>query len=241
MSYLLYFKNNVYGCYGKVELLRANILIIIFRLLEKSQINSTRYENIVDYLTVPDFTVENFDINELKNELRALEIRVEKVVHEGSSGCALEHILEHIAYRFKELDDKMEKDIRIMATVPGESAKEHQLGTMYTEQWKLFDKANGKKVTEAMHDFIANKLRELEEKYTERVKYGEVYYQNASPISYQLWSANAVNWNRPEGMDIPGCYQAQEMKYQEAGVFGIVVTPRYGYKNLVPRDVSKFD
>ena len=60
MSYLLYFKNNVYGCYGKIELLRANILIIIFRLLEKSQINSTKYENIVDYLTVPDFTVENF-------------------------------------------------------------------------------------------------------------------------------------------------------------------------------------
>lgn len=241
MSYLLYFKTNVYGCYGKIELLRANILIILFKLLEKSQINSTNYENLIDFLSVPDFTVENLDINELKNKLRDLEIRVEKVVHEGSSGCALEHILEHISYRFEQLEDKMEKDIRINVTAPGESAEQHQLGTMYKEQWKLFDKNNNEKVTKAMHDFIANKLSELEKKFPDRVKYGDVYYQNANANSYQLWSANAVNWNRPEGMDIPGCYQAQEMKYQEPGVFGIVVTPRYGYKNLVPRDVSKFN
>ena len=78
MSYLLYFNDNVYGCYSKAELLRSNILIIVFELLEKSQIGTTKYENIVNYLTVSDFTIDNFDIDELKNELRGLKIRIEK-------------------------------------------------------------------------------------------------------------------------------------------------------------------
>ena len=240
MSYILYFKNKVYGCYSKVDLLKANILIILFRLLEKSEITSVKYENIADYLSVEGFTIENFDINELKQELRSIGISIEKVVHETNSGCALEHILEHIEYRFNELDEKMEKDVRITATIPGDSAKKHLLGTMYKEQWCLFDRSNCDKVTTAMHDYIVKKIEKLQDKYGERVKFGDVYYQNASPTSYQLWSANAVNFNRPEGMDIPGCYQAQEMKFQEPGVFGIVVTPRYGYKNLVPKDLSKF-
>lgn len=240
MSYLLFYNDNVYGCYSKVELLRANILIILFRLLEKSQISSTKYENLVDYLTVPEFNVNNFDISELKYGLRNLEMRVEKVVHEASSGCALEHILEHVKYRFDELDKIMDKDVRITATIPGDSATEHQLGTMYRNQWEIFDPVNCEKVTKALHEFITKEIKKLEKKYSSRIKFGTVLYENASEISYQLWSANAVNWNRPAGMDIPGCYQAQEMKFQEKGVYGIVVTPRYGYKNLVPADLTKF-
>ena len=240
MSYLLFYNDNVYGCYSKVELLRTNILIILFRLLEKSQISSTKYENLVDYLTVPEFNVNNFDISELKYGLRNLEMRVEKVVHESSSGCALEHILEHVKYRFDELDKIMDKDVRITATIPGDSATEHQLGTMYRNQWKILDPVNCEKVTKALHEFITKEIKKLEKKYSSRIKFGTVLYEDASEISYQLWSANAVNWNRPAGMDIPGCYQAQEMKFQESGVYGIVVTPRYGYKNLVPADLTKF-
>jgi len=240
MSYILFYKDQVYGCYGPIELLRANILILLFRMLEKSQINSTKYENIVEYLVVPGFTISQFDIPEVKRELRDLNFRVEKIVHEGSSGCALEHILEHIEYRFEELEKILEKDVRICATFPGENPRSHQLGTMYYDLWKLFDPVNCDKVTKAMHDFIAREIEKLIEKYDDRIKFGDVLYQNASPINYQIWSANAVNWNRMPGMDIPGCYQAQEMKYQEKGVFGIVVTPRYGYKNLVPKDITKF-
>ena len=240
MSYILFYKDDLYGCYGRIEILRTNILIILFKLLEKSKINSITYENISNYLTVPDFTVSNFDISELKSELRKLDFRVEKIVRESSSGCALEHILEHIKYRFNQLKEIMSKDIRVNVTIPGESAKNHYLGTMYYEHWKLLDPVNCNKVTHAMHQFITDELDDLCKAFDKRVKFGEVVYENASDINYQVWSANAVNWNRPAGFDIPGCYQAQEMKYQEKGVFGIVVTPRYGYKKLVPKEISNF-
>lgn len=241
MSYILYHKNRVYGCYGNVDMLRSNILIILFKLLERSQITTLIYENIVDYLTVIDFTVENFDIGELKNELRKLEINIEKITHEKDSFSPLEHIKEHIKYRFEQLEEKMDKDVRVTVKIPGDSAEEHELGTMYKEQWCLFDREKCDAVTDELHKFISKKLKELDKKFKKRIKYGDVYYQEASPLTYQVWSANAVNWNRPDGMDIPGCYQAQEMKYQEEGVYGIVVTPRYGYKNLVPKDITKFD
>ena len=240
MSFLLYYQDKIYGCYGRIEILRANILILLFYMLEKSQINSTTYENISNYLTVPDFTIDSFDIPELKMELRQYKFKIEKITYEGSSGCALEHILEHIKYRFEELNDKMKKDIRVKITIPGESSGKHQLGTMYYDQWKLLDPVNCEKVTSAMYNFITKEIDKLISVYGDRVKFGEVVYENASAINYQVWSANAVNWNRPRGLDIPGCYQAQEMKYQEEGVFGIVVNPRYGYKKLIPEEVTKF-
>lgn len=239
MAYLLYYNNEVYGCYGKVDLLRANILIIIFKLLEKNKITKLDYENIANYLDIEVFTIDSFSIPELKSELRRHKIRIEKIVHENSSSCALEHILEHVKFRFSELTKIMKKDSRIKVTFPGQNAERHELGEPYKNQWKLFDETNYERVTEALHDFIMGEIIELEEKFPERVIFGEVTYRNASPVSYQVWSANAVNWNRPEGMDIPGSFQAQEMKFQEKGVFGIVVTPRYGYKNLIPPEFKE--
>jgi hypothetical protein len=238
MSYLIFYKNQVYGCYGKIDLVRANLLILLFKLLEKNEISKIIYENLTEYLIVKNFSISNFNISELKNELRSLDIRIEKITHESSSGCALEHILEHVKYRFNELDQIMEKDARVKVTFPGKDAQHHELGTMYKDQWELFDKENCDKVFKALYDFISMEIEKLEDKYDERINYGEVYYQKANALNYQVWSANAVNWNRPEGLDIPGSFQAQEMKFQEKGVFGIVVTPRYGYKNLVPAELK---
>lgn len=237
MAYLLYYQGQLMGCYGIVELLRANILIILFQILEKKEINSTEYSNLYQFLTVPDFAEDNFKITELRNKLRNLGIRVEKVVHENNVSTAFEMILKHIKYRFQELSDKMEKDVRIRVKIPGSSVREHDLGTMYYDQWKLFDPVNCDKITKSLHQYIAEKIMQLMNEYKDRVCFGDVHYQEASDIYYQVWSANAANWNLPTGSEIPGCYQAQEMKFQEAGVFGIVVTPMYGYKDLVPKDI----
>ena len=234
MAFLLYHNGQIIGCYSTPELLRANILIVLFNLLENSYINSTEFENLSDFLKVPLFTIDNFNIPELKTKLKKLAFSIEKVDHEGSGRCALENILEHIKYRFCQLEEKMEKDSRVKVKIPGTSSVNHHLGTMYYDQWKLFDSKNCDKITKAMHEFITGRIDNLVDKYGDRVEFGDVLYQNASDTCYQVWSANAVNWNRPDGLDIPGSYQAEEMKYQEEGVFGIVVTPMYGYKNLVP-------
>lgn len=234
MAYLLYFNNQLIGCYGTVELLRANILIMLFELLNLNQISTNEYENLSDYLKVEDFSEDNLTIPELKTKLRNLQFHVQSVDHEGSGGCALERVLEHIKYRFGQLDEIMEKDVRITVKFPGPNVKEHLLGKPYYDQWRLFDRKNWSKITNALHDYIAKKITKLMEKYNERVEFGDVLYENASDISYQVWSANAVNWNLPAGSKIPGKFQAEEVKFQDKGVFGIVVTPMYGYKNLIP-------
>jgi len=249
MAYLLYYKREIHGCYGKVDVLRFNILIILMQLLKDDQINQILYEDLLNYLQVDSFNEESFSIEDLNQKLVDIGLRIKKVVHEGSGKCALEHILEHIKYRFDQLEEVMMKDVRVHITFPGKDAENHNLGPMYYDQWKLLDGDNWQLLTQTMHDYISERIRDLMDTYHKRIKFADVSFENASDISYQVWSANALNWHRPKGQEIPGEYQAKNMKYQDDGVFGIVVNPRYGYKNMktkgcniviIPEEKSKF-
>ena len=230
----MFFQNKIYGCYGKEDVLRLNLMILLFHLLESNSINEEVYNNLNDYLDNDSFTINTLFIEEVTNYLSQLEIQIDMILHEENGKCALEYILNHIEFRMKGLDEKMKKDSRIKVTFPGESAKKHELGPVYFDHWKLLDKENCQKLTKAMYDFISVKIEDLEQKYEGRVKFGEVMYDNASCLNYQVWSANAANWDLPEGSLIPGKFQAKQMKYQETGVYGIVVSPRYGYHEIIP-------
>lgn len=249
MAYLLYYQDEIQGCYGTVDLLRMNILILLTQLLKDNLVNKVMYQDLLNYLDLDDFTEENLMIDELNQNLYNLDLRIKKIIHETNGKCALEHILEHIKYRFDQLNEIMMKDVRVKTTFPGESAKEHNLGPMYYEQWKLLDNKNWQILTKTMHNYITERIEDLTDSYPDRIKFADVLYQNASETSYQVWSANALNWHREPGQEIPGEFQAKEMKFQEPGVFGIVVNPRYGYKNtktkgcnivLIPEEISKF-
>ena len=100
---------------------------------------------------------------------------------------------------------------------------------MYVEDWKLINLNNYKDLAEEMHQYISERIVSLVEVFNERIKFKDIAYENASSLSYQLWSANAVNYDLPKGTKIPGDYQAQEVKIQSDGIYGIIVTPRYGF------------
>ena len=230
MAYILYHKGVIIGSFGTIDMLRINLLILCFDLMSHSDMNKITYENIVDYLEYPNFSEFSFQNTKLKQDLLDEDIRIQLIKYEGSGNDILMKILKHIETRFDKLKDAMLIDSRVTATIPGNDPTDHQLGPAYFECWKLADRDNYKNLTKVMYEYITSKILELIEKFDDRIKFGDVYYQNASAINYQLWSANAVNWNLPEGSKIPGSHQAHAMKIQVPGVFGIVVNPRYGYE-----------
>jgi len=231
-TYLLYENEILQASYGTLELLRLNILVLLIHMLIDKKLNHLSYENMKGYLEITDFEEDTFKIEDFGEELRASGITIQKIKHENDSRIVIENILKHIEERFQNLTEIMHKDVRITATIPGHNPENHSLGPGYFEKWKLVDKKNHEALTKTMYDYISGKIIELVEKFEERVKFGEVHYQNASSLSYQLWSANAMNYNLPEGTKIPGTQQAQEMKIQDAGVYGIVVNPILGYSNI---------
>lgn len=241
MTYLITVNGEFSGLYDTPDLVRTNLLIILITNLEKGKIKVGKYENIQDFLLVPKFDEQNLEIPELKKELRSLNIHIYRQEREENGKYALQKIMNHVSWRFMELEERLKHDHRIKVTFPGDNSQDHQLGTPYIDHWKLIDSKNWKKLSETLHHYIAKKIRELEKKFScsddeKRIRFGEVLYDNASKMSIQVWSANKLNWNLPEGSEIPGEYQAQQMKFQEPGVFGIVVTPRYGYHDLTPEE-----
>ena len=239
MAYILYYKNKVYGCYGTLDLLRYNMLIILYNLYQNQKIDKQTYEGIMTYFESEYFSIDTFKLEDFRKELRKCNFSIEQIDYEQSGKYAIENILSHVEYRFDTLEKIMKKDSRVKVTFPGNDAENHKLCDFYFPSWNLMDKENYQILTKSLHDFIAIRMNNIKKMYPERVIFGDVVYENASPTHYQVWGANAKNWNLPEGSKIPGKYQAMQMKVQEPGVFGIVVTPLYGYHNLVPKEDNK--
>lgn len=236
MTFVLSLNGSVYGVYETVDLVRVNLLIILFYNLERGNIELSYYEDLLDYLKSDSFSENTFFIPQFQSSIKQLDLTIEEFVNEKNGGCPLEYIMNHINWRFMELEKKMERDVRVKVTFPGENAKDHALGEPYFKDWKYVDRKNHKTLTDSLREYITAKIEVLQKRFKGRVHFGEVMYENANDKSIQVWSANGANWNLPEGDEIPGKYQAEEMKFQGPGVYGIVVTPLYGYHSLVPEE-----
>lgn len=239
MVFILYYKKNTYGCYGTVDLLRYNMLIILYNLYQSKQISKRMYESIMTYFESEYFSIDTFKLEDFKHNLHICNFSIEEIDYEQSGKYAIENILGHIEYRFDNLEKLMKKDSRNKITFPGTSPENHNLCKFYFPSWNLMDKENYEVLTKSLHDYIAIRMNDLKRSYPSRVNFGDVLYENASPNHFQVWGANAKNWNLAEGASIPGKFQAAQMKIQEPGVYGIVVTPLYGYHNLIPKENSK--
>ena len=230
MIFLLYHNEKLLQGYGNAEILRLSLLILIYRLHISEKINKINYKNLEKLLTNNPFSIENFEDYQLKTELDDIAIKIEVVDFVNDEQVILNKILDKIKFRFDELEEILAKDVRVKATFPGENSFKHRLGTMYKEDWKLISLNNYDKLASKMHQFITEKISNLLEIFgKDRIIFADVDYQNANSLNYQVWSANAINYNLPKGTKIPGDYQALEMKKQDDGVFGIITTPRYGY------------
>ncbi len=246
MTYIVTLDGEHYGAYETMDLVRTNLMIILIYNLEKRNISVDMYENIYDYLSIPKISEESLQIPELREHISGLGIRIERVELERNGKCALEKIMNHVNWRFMKLDKKLAHDDRVKITFPGDNCRDHQLGVPYKSDWKFIDRDNWEKLSETLHAYIGSKIKELEKKYpsskdgsNKRIRFGEVLYDNATPHHIQVWSANGINWDLPKGTEIPGLYQAEQMRFQEPGVFGVVVTPKYGYHNLVPESYDE--
>jgi len=229
MHYLLYYNSEILDSYGTVELLRLALLILIYQLYIGEKMEKYIYEHLKAKLSVEDFNLDNFDDPELKETLVREDIKIETVPFTKDSFSVLAKLKKSISKRIENLKEILDKDVRVKVTVPGESPYKHRLGTMYREDWKLVDSKNCSSLADDLYEYITSQLIDLINAYGDRITFGDVLYQNASSLNYNLWSANAVNYNLEEGTQIPGDYQAAEMKIQSPGVYGIIVTPRYGF------------
>lgn len=229
MHYLLYYGNTVLDSYGTVELLRLALLILTYNLYSSNHLEKFTYESLKEKLSIMPFTVEDFSNIELNNLLKNNRIKIETISYTKDSYDVLEKIKNSIHSRLENLKEILDKDNRIKVTIPGENAYRHRLGTMYRDDWRLVDSKNYTKLADDLHEYISGEIIDLTNTYGDRITFGDVLYQNANSLNYNLWSANAVNYDLGEGENIPGDYQASEMKIQAPGVYGIIVTPRYGF------------
>ena len=225
--YLLYYNSEIIKSCQEIEVLRLNLLILIYKLYISDKINKICYLEIKNSLLVKPFFEDNLPSLDLKD----INIKIEKVSFIQNGKDILNKMKKHVDERFAELQHKLISDVRVEVTFPGQNAYKHTLGTMYKDDWKLLsNNLNDNSLYDEFISHITDKIVELINDFDkERIKFGDVMYENASNLCYQVWSANAINYNLPLNSKIPGDYQAIQMKVQKAGVFGIVTTPMYGY------------
>jgi len=227
--YLLYLNEDILAGYGTIDLLRLSLLILIYNLYVSDKIEKNIYKTLEKDLSNFPFNKEDFNNEELKINLVNIGIIVEEIDLFKDENTILNRMKNHVNQRFENLIEILSKDVRILATFPGENAYKHRLGNMYKDDWKFVSLENYQQMYEELHNYIGEKIENIVNLFDERIKFGDVMYENASSLHYQIWSANAVNYNLPEDTKIPGDYQAVEMKIQGPGVYGVITTPRYGY------------
>lgn len=229
MHYLLYFNSQILDSYGTVELLRLGLLILVYNLFISDNLEKYTYEYLKKKLSTNPFKLEDFNNLEFKKVLVENNIKIESVFFTKDSKEVLDKLKKSLTERLDNLKVILDKDVRVKVTVPGSNPYKHSLGTMYREDWSLVDSKNYLKLADDFYEHITSELIDLIATYGDRIIFGDVFYENANSLNYNLWSANAINYNLKEGEKIPGDYQASEMKIQIPGVYGIVVTPRYGF------------
>jgi hypothetical protein len=167
-------------------------------------------------------------------------------------------IRTHIEERFKELMDSIDaqlllrQDVSVTIPYSDQFPYNHSLGVgRAVGQWEIYESSD----PEFVPKLIQDQLKIMQQKYVSEVKvtfFGRdktdpnlkptsrfigVRADLASPTNFQLWGANAYNWNIPDGMtpkDVGGAWggQAAAIDKQKPGIFGIVTTPLEGLNGI---------
>jgi len=134
---------------------------------------------------------------------------------------------KHVMQRVHELSLKLQTNRSLIVTIAGTKSEGSKLGKgLARGQWL------SKGYTVAQYNefikFLEAQLNTLVINFPKRVSYGFITEEKASVNHYQVWGANAKNWNLKNGNIIPGSGQARAVNKQIPGVFGIVTTPING-------------
>ncbi len=229
MVYILFNNSEIIGLYKTTNLVKQNAFVALYRMMKSGKISTEMYFEVKKRL------FENFDIpiKELQQILQGVNIYIDYRQVEENGLYPLKNTLKHIESRFNNLEDIMAKDSRVTVTFPGNSAIDSRMLTVdIEERWRSIDPENYVVIRNELFKYLVKRIQKLELDFEGRVLFGIVSDTQASPTSYQVWSADQENWNLPQNSKIPGEGMAICFKYQVPGVYGIVTDPMFGYDKL---------
>ena len=229
MVYILFNNSEIIGLYKTTNLVKQNAFVALYRMMKSGKITTEMYFEVKKRL-FEDF---NIPIKDLQQILQGVNIYIEYHQLEENGFHALKNILKHIDSRFNYLEDAMAKDSRVTVTFPGNSAIDNRMLTVdIEERWRSLDSENYVVIRNELFKYLVKRIQKLELDFEGRVMFGIVSDTQASPTSYQVWSADQENWNLPLNSKIPGDGMAVCFQYQVPGVYGIVTDPMFGYDML---------
>lgn len=140
----------------------------------------------------------------------------------------LNELMAHMQVRVGELTHALEANASVQVTIAGKDGKPSLGKGAAVEQWR--GQLGARLGADAHAHFVEaldSALLLLAADFPQRVRFGAVSGAAASIEHFQVWGANARNWQRPDGAKISGSGQAAAMGVQRPGVFGIITTPKY--------------
>ena len=148
--------------------------------------------------------------------------------HELKHERLLNELMAHMQVRVGELTHALEANASVQVTIAGKDGKPSLGKGAAAEQWR--GQLGARLGADAHAQFVEAldaALLLLAADFPQRVRFGAVSGAAASIEHFQVWGANARNWQRPDGAKISGSGQAAAMGVQRPGVFGIITTPKY--------------
>jgi hypothetical protein len=157
-------------------------------------------------------------------------------------------VIKHQTDRFGQLTHILNTNTDAKVIIAGKDGK-HSLGIDIAK--KSWDPQNYKLMEENLNTLVNT----LKTDFSERVEFGNVGWSITNPTKttefqqtdsnknpsvnwIHVWGANADNWNLKLNDKISGAGQADAMKNQVAGVFGICTMPTINAEKLVVNDSS---
>ena len=169
----------------------------------------------------------------------------------------LESVLSHQMRRFIQLDELLSANDNVKVIISGiEGTLSHTLGTGDDDikDWKKYkiniktDEIAGSTMFKHLLELIKNLKDKFNTLDNKRVTIGPIgknnnkqycntdSSKNPSATYIHVWGANENNWNLPVNSELKGSEQADCMKTQSPGVFGIVTTLKKHYRKITNLD-----
>ena len=186
-------------------------------MVKKSEPKKKKKETHAKSKKIPAKSKKN---NDLKNKSS------KKTVPSIKTSEGFEKMINHIKTRIKLLKSCLQMIPELHVRIAGKSNIPNLGKGLAKDQWKIKGYS-----TQQYNNFIKELdkgLLKLKSEFPKRVTFGNIDGSNASDLNYQVWGANAKNYNLPTNSFIKGRGQARAVDRQYPGVFGIVTTPING-------------
>ena len=229
MVFVILNSKRIFGVFETEELVKFHLPIILIESFNEGMASKESVLRIQELIK----DKEEVKIDFVKELLKSIKVFVIEKDLEKNGFYVLDLILAHISRRFETLEQAMTLDDRVKIRIPGNNALENKLINYDVEtSWMSLDITNFKKIITKLKKKIILEIQKLELKFKDKVSFGKLDEDEASDTNILVWPADKENYDLPDGEPIEGKGFALCFEFQKPGIFGIVVDPKFGYKNL---------